>query len=165
MIIIGIVILTGTKDLNAQTLKERLYNKETRQFTLDEWIVHDLYRNKEENYLLRDEVRFHYTLLDSLKSEIALKGSYANNLETTIEALKLDTSNLSRQLDIKNGLYGTALSEISNRDVLIKEQKTEINELKRKGWVDKILDFGWGPFKLKFIVPFGTGYWLGKTFG
>lgn len=155
--------IIGINSYSQSTLRDRLYNREYRTFTLDHWIVHDLYKNKEENGLLKNEVRAYYSFSDSLKAEITVLGEYISSLEETVDKKNASIASFRNEIKLTNDLYNNALNKLSASEKLANERKKEIIELKRKGVFEKILSFGWGPFRLKYIVPFATGYYLASN--
>jgi hypothetical protein len=158
------MIITGSATTSGQsTLRDKIYNPEYRTFTLDHWVVHDLYRNKEENGLLKNEVRMYYTFSDSLRAEINALGDYIFSLEQTIQKKDENINGLKSEIKLSNDLYNNSLSKLTASEQLNEERKKEIIELRRKSWVDKVLDFGWGPFKLKFLIPGAAGYFIGTN--
>lgn len=133
-------------------------------FVFQEWETQQIARDLEEKTKLIQEVEILYKVKDSLSIDrkyFILKDSLLTEklslMEKNSKFQEFAIDNLQTQVN-------NLVQHSGNADKTIKNLNQELLACKRKTWFDKVTNFGWGPFRVKYIVIGLAGYYIGQTF-
>jgi hypothetical protein len=127
---------------------------------LDDWVVHSLYKAWEENPLLKNEIEQNYKYIASLGKQIESDSLVVGSLVNIKDNLRMQIEEKDMQIQRYATMYNMSIKSINESNVLIEKLELEVKQLKRKSVFENIISFGFGPLKLKYLVPGAAGYLL-----